>query len=140
MAPLPRHRTLPSHSRKPPRLNTILPEQDGRGGMLTDHSTESRTIDGNCFFAFLALALLVGACYFIYSRSTAMAAATDEKDLERFMIANRELHLRKSTMRSGIMAIKIAHGDEGVARARYIQLRVQQMKNEADAANAAQQP
>ena len=91
-------------------------------------------------FAFLALALLVGACYFIYSRSTAMAAATDEKDLERFMIANRELHLEKIDHALWDTAIKIAHGDEGVARARYIQLRVQQMKNEADAINAARQP
>lgn len=89
------------------------------------------------FLAFLALALLVGACYFIYVRST--AAAQDDKDLDRFMIANRELHLERIDHALWDTAMRIAHGDEGVARARYIQLRVEQMKNEAAAADAAQE-
>ena len=90
------------------------------------------------FFAFLALALLVGACYFIYVRSNAPAEATDEQDLERFMIANRELHLQRIDHPLWDQAMAIAHGDEGVARARYLQLRVQQMKDE-NAADAAVQ-
>ncbi len=89
------------------------------------------------FFAFLALALLVGACYFIYARSMAAAQATDDKDLDRFMIANRELRLERIDHALWDTAMLIAHGDEGVARARYIQLRVQQMKSEAETADAA---
>ncbi len=85
----------------------------------------------------LALALLVGACYFIYRRSTAAAEATDEGDLQRYMVANRELHLLRLDPAIWDTAMRIAHGDEGVARARYIQLRVQQMKNEAAAGDAA---
>lgn len=88
-------------------------------------------------FAFLALALLVGACYFIYSRTTAQAQATDENDLQRFMIANRELHLERIDPALWDDAIRIAHGDEGVARARYIELRVRQLKNEAQASESA---
>lgn len=83
------------------------------------------------FLAFLALALLTGVCYFIYSRSVASAAATDENDLQRFMVANRELHLERIDPATWDTALKIAHGDEGVARARYIELRVQQMKAES---------
>lgn len=83
--------------------------------------------------AFLALALLTGACYFIYARSVASAEATDEKDLHRFMVANRELHLERIDPPLWDTALQIAHGDEGVARARYIELRVQQMKREAEA-------
>ena len=90
------------------------------------------------YFAFLALALLVGACYFIYARSMASAAATDDKDLDRFMIANRELRLERIDHALWDTAMLIAHGDEGVARARYIQLRVQQMKSEAATVDAAQ--
>lgn len=86
------------------------------------------------FFAFVGLALLVGGCYFIYARSMATAAATDESDLQRFMVANRELYLEKIDHALWDTAIRIAHGDEGVAKARYIELRVQQMKNEAAAA------
>lgn len=87
------------------------------------------------FLAFLALALLTAVCYFIYARSVATAEATDEKDLQRFMVANRELHLERIDTSLWDTALKIAHGDEGVARARYIELRVQQMKA-ADAASA----
>ena len=83
--------------------------------------------------AFLALALLVGVCYFIYSRSMAAAAATDEHDLQRFMVANRELHLLQIDRPTWDMAMQIAHGDEGVARARYVQLRVVQMQRAATA-------
>lgn len=86
------------------------------------------------FLVFLALALLVGACYFIYARSTAVAAARDEGDLQRFMVANRELHLERIDPDLWRTALRLAHGDEGVARARYIELRVQQMKSEAPAA------
>lgn len=89
------------------------------------------------FFAFLALALLVGACYFIYRRSMASAEATDENDLQRFMVANRELHLQRIDHALWDSAMQIANGDEGVARARYIEFRVKQMKNEAAAAEAA---
>ena len=85
------------------------------------------------FFAFLALALLVGACYFIYSRSMASAEATDENDLQRFMVANRELHLQRIDHDLWDTAMNIANGDEGVARARYIEFRVKQMKSEAAA-------
>jgi len=87
--------------------------------------------------AFLALALLVGACYFIYSRTTAQAHAPDESDLKRFMIANRELHLERIDHALWDDAIRIAHGDEGVARARYIELRVRQLKIEAQASDSA---
>ncbi|MBS1157826.1 MAG: hypothetical protein H6R15_245 [Proteobacteria bacterium] len=83
------------------------------------------------FLAFLALALLAGACFFIYHRSQAGAEATDEKDLHRYMVANRELRLQRIDHALWDTAMHIAHGDEGVARARYIQLRVQQMKQEA---------
>lgn len=85
--------------------------------------------------AFLALALLAGACYFIYARSIAMAK-TDENDLQRFMLANRELHLERIDHALWDTAMQISHGDEGVARARYIELRVRQMKSEAEAAEA----
>jgi len=89
--------------------------------------------------AFAILALLAGGCYFIYARSTSSSAdATDEKDLQRFMVANRELHLERIDHAVWDRAMNIAHGDEGVARARYIQLRVQQMKDESAAAEAAQ--
>ncbi len=81
------------------------------------------------FLAFLALSLLTGACYFIYTRSLA-SAKTDEDDLQRFMLANRELHLERIDHALWDTAMKISHGDEGVARARYIELRVRQMKNE----------
>jgi hypothetical protein len=90
------------------------------------------------FIAFLLLALLAGACYFIYVHSVARAEATDEHDLQRFMIANRELHLQRIDHALWDTAIRIAHGDEGVARARYIELRVQQMKNEAAAVKSAE--
>lgn len=83
------------------------------------------------FFACLALVLLVGACYFIYRRSMAGAPATDNQDLQRFMLANRELHLQRIDHALWDRAMHIARGDEGVARARYVQLRVEQMKNEA---------
>ena len=53
------------------------------------------------------------------------------------MIANRELRLERIDHALWDTAMLIAHGDEGVARARYIQLRVQQMKSEAAAADAA---
>ena len=86
--------------------------------------------------AFLALALLAGACYFIYARSVA-SAKTDESDLQRFMLANRELHLERIDHALWDTAMQISHGDEGVARARYIELRVRQMKGEAVAADAA---
>ena len=89
------------------------------------------------FLAFLALALLVGVFYFIYARSMATAEAADDKDLHRFMVANRELHLEKIDPALWDTAIHIAHGDEGVARARYIELRVQQMKSEAASTDAA---
>jgi len=85
--------------------------------------------------AFLALALLAGACYFIYARSSANAK-TDESDLQRFMLANRELHLERIDHALWDTAMQISHGDEGVARARYIELRVRQMKSEAEAAEA----
>lgn len=84
------------------------------------------------YIAFLALAALAGVCYFIYVRSTA-AQATDEQDLQRYMIANRELHLERIDPALWKTAMQIAHGDEGVARARYIELRVGQMKREAAA-------
>ena len=87
--------------------------------------------------AFLALALLAGACYFIYARSVATADKADENDLQRFMLANRELHLERIDHALWDTAMQISHGDEGVARARYIELRVRQMKNEAEAADAA---
>ncbi|MGE5471404.1 MAG: hypothetical protein ACM3X0_11455 [Bacteroidota bacterium] len=86
--------------------------------------------------AFLALALLAGGCYFIYARSTATADPTDERDLQRFMVANRELHLLRIDHPTWDTAMQIAHGDEGVARARYVQLRVRQMKEEAAATDA----
>jgi len=86
------------------------------------------------FFAFLGLVLLIGACYFVYSRSMATAEATDSGDLQRFMVANRELYLEHIDHALWDTAIRIAHGDEGVAKARYIELRVQQMKTEAAAA------
>lgn len=89
------------------------------------------------FFAFLGLALLVGACYFIYARSMATAEPMDDSDLQRYMVANRELHLQRIDAAVWDNAIRIAHGDEGVARARYIQFRVQQMKSETAAADAA---
>ena len=85
--------------------------------------------------AFLALALLAGACYFIYARSIA-TAETDENDLQRFMLANRELHLERIDHALWDTAMQISHGDEGVARARSIELRVRQMKSEAEAAEA----
>ena len=87
--------------------------------------------------AFLALALLVGACYFIYARSMALAEPMDDQDLQRYMIANRELHLQRIDPAVWDTAMRTAHGDEGVARARYIQFRVQQMKSETAAAEAA---
>jgi hypothetical protein len=86
------------------------------------------------FLAFLMLALLVAASYFIYRRSMDHMAATDENDLHRFMVANRELHLERIDQSLWNVAIQLANGDEGVARARYIELRVQQMKQEAAAA------
>lgn len=86
------------------------------------------------FFAFLALAVLVAVSYFIYRRSMATAAATDEHDLHRFMVANRELHLERIDPALWNTALQLANGDDGVARARYIELRVQQMKAEAAAA------
>lgn len=92
------------------------------------------------FFAFLALALLVGACYFIYSRSMATAEPMDDSDLQRYMVANRELHLQRIDPEVWENAMRTAHGDEGVARARYIQFRVQQMKRESAAAEVAQEP
>lgn len=88
------------------------------------------------FLAFLAIALLAGACYFIYARSMAVAQAKDDGDLQRFMVANRELHLQRIDHALWDTAMRISHGDEGVARARYIELRVQQMKSEAAAAGA----
>lgn len=90
------------------------------------------------FFAFVGLALLVGGCYFIYARSMATADATDDGDLQRFMVANRELYLERIDHALWDTAIRIAHGDEGVAKARYIELRVQQMKNEAASVDAPQ--
>ncbi len=66
-----------------------------------------------------------------------LQAATDDKDLDRFMIANRELRLERIEHALWDTAMRIAHGDEGVARARYIQLRVQQMKSEAETVDAA---
>ena len=92
------------------------------------------------FLAFLALALLAGVCYFIYHRSMTGAEATDEEDLQRFMVANRELHLLKIDHATWDLAMRIAHGDEGVARARYVQLRVKQMKSESAAAETTVQP
>jgi len=89
------------------------------------------------FFAFLALAVLAGVSYFIYARSTATEEATDEGDLQRFMVANRELHLERIDHALWDTAMQIANGDEGVARARYIELRVRQMKIEAAAGEAA---
>lgn len=89
------------------------------------------------FIAFFCLALLVGACYFIYSRTTSAAQGGDERDLQRFMVANRELHLERIDHALWDTAMQIAHGDEGVARARYIELRVQQMKAEAAVTDAA---
>lgn len=89
------------------------------------------------FLAFLALALLVGVCYFIYRRAMASAEATDEHDLQRFMVANRELHLQRIDHALWDSAMTIANGDEGVARARYIEFRVKQMKSETAAAEAA---
>lgn len=88
------------------------------------------------FLAFLALALLVAACYFIYHRSMASSDGEDENDLQRFMLANRELHLQRIDHLLWDSAMTLANGDEGVARARYIELRVKQMKGEA-AAEAA---
>ncbi len=89
------------------------------------------------FFAFAGLVLLVGGCYFIYARSMATADATDDGDLQRFMVANRELYLERVDHALWDTAIRIAHGDEGVAKARYIELRVQQMKNEVAAEDVA---
>lgn len=88
--------------------------------------------------AFLALALLIGACYFIYTRSVAMVETNDDGDLQKFMVANRELHLQRIDHALWDTAMRIAHGDEGVARARYIELRVQQMKNKAAVVNPTQ--
>lgn len=90
-------------------------------------------------FAFLALGLLVGVCYFIYARSMAAVEATDEQDLQRFMVANRELHLQRIDHALWDTAMRVAHGDEGVARARYIEFRVQQMKAETAATETAGQ-
>jgi len=89
------------------------------------------------YLAFLVLALLIGVFYFIYRRSTATAEAADDEDLQRFMIANRELHLERIDPATWDTAIQLAHGDEGVARARYIELRVRQMKEKAAAAEEA---
>ncbi len=84
------------------------------------------------FLVFLLLALLSAACYFIYQRSTTTGAAADEQDLQRIKIANRELLLERIDPATWETALQIAHGDEGVARARYVELRVRQMKeNEA---------
>lgn len=90
------------------------------------------------FLAFLALALLVAACLFIYRRSQAIADGTDEHDLQRFMVANRELHLERIDHDLWDTAMRISHGDEGVARARYIELRVRQMKDQEAAASSQQ--
>lgn len=92
------------------------------------------------FLAFAALALLAGGCYFIYARSMATAGASDEGDLHRFMVANRELHLERIDHALWDTALQLAHGDEGVARARYIELRVQQLKRAAATAAAPEQP
>jgi len=91
------------------------------------------------FLAFLMLALLVAVSYFIYRRSMAHMEATDEHDLHRFMVANRELHLERIDAALWNVAIQLANGDEGVARARYIELRVQQMKQEAAEPTAAEE-
>lgn len=109
------------------------------GGMLgTIAFIENRFMA--TFLAFVALALLAGGCYFVYARSMATAAAADDGDLHRFMVANRELHLERIDHALWDTALQLAHGDEGVARARYIELRVQQMKGEAAAAAAASDP
>jgi len=83
------------------------------------------------FLIILAMVLMVAAFYFVYRRSTAMADATDEQDLERFKLANREILLGRVDHATWDTAMQIARGDEGVAHARYVQLRVRQMKGEA---------
>lgn len=91
------------------------------------------------FVAFLALALLIGGCVFVYRRSLAAANDADEGDLPRIRAANRELFLQRIDPQLWDAAMHLANGDEGVARARYLELRIRQMK-EQEAAKEARPP
>ena len=84
------------------------------------------------FIALLAVALLAAGCVFVYRASLRRHVECPD-ELDWIRSANRELRDHRLEATAWADAVRLAGGDEGVARARYLELRVKQMRTTAAA-------